>query len=318
MKFYKGTRRLFDTIEKESSISTFDKRYIDIQGVSNISDLKNSVIQVLSYADSTVNSGSAPVDTTFYIRNGNQLEVYSQSIKLPKNWASKNQIYNIYITEDLTLTVFGANISETKESSSTGDGTPVGSGMDFFGTTPPENYMFADGSWLYINEYPELYEVIGHTYSDTANANVSTQFQLPDKRTRVSVMMDSGTFSTLGAKGGEESHILTTTELASHTHIQNSHSHTFTGTASSGSGNLTRGGQLVAATMVADGGQDRKYRLQGETGLCTNTDYYNVSVSITPKGSNQSTTAVNQDTGGNLAHNNLQPYLVCNYIVKVK
>jgi microcystin-dependent protein len=32
---------------------------------------------------------------------------------------------------------------------------------------------------------------------------------------------------------------------------------------------------------------------------------------------NQATTATNQNTGGGLAHNNLQPYIVLNYMIKV-
>jgi microcystin-dependent protein len=31
---------------------------------------------------------------------------------------------------------------------------------------------------------------------------------------------------------------------------------------------------------------------------------------------NQAATATNQNTGGGLAHNNLQPYIVLNYIIK--
>ena len=63
--------------------------------------------------------------------------------------------------------------------------TPVGSGMDYYGTEAPLNYMFADGRELSRTEYAELFSIIGTTYG--AGDGVNT-FNLPDKRERVSVM----------------------------------------------------------------------------------------------------------------------------------
>ena len=63
--------------------------------------------------------------------------------------------------------------------------TPVGSGMDYYGTEAPLNYMFADGRELSRTEYAELFSIIGTTYG--AGDGVNT-FNLPDKRERVSIM----------------------------------------------------------------------------------------------------------------------------------
>ena len=90
---------------------------------------------------------------------------------------------------------------------------PIGTGFDFYGTTAPENYMFADGSAISRTTYAALFAVIGTTYGV---GDGSTTFNLPDKRERVSVMYKSdstmGTtgelFNTLGAKGGEDKHTL--------------------------------------------------------------------------------------------------------------
>ena len=62
---------------------------------------------------------------------------------------------------------------------------PIGSGMDYYGTEAPANYMFADGRELSRTEYAELFAVIGTTYGA---GDGSTTFNLPDKRERVTMM----------------------------------------------------------------------------------------------------------------------------------
>lgn len=175
-----------------------------------------------------------------------------------------------------------------------GDFTPIGSGMDFYGQVPPENYMFANGAAISRTEYPELFEIIGTTYGA---GDGSTTFNLPDKRERVSVMYKSGstngtsgaTLGTLGAKGGEFKHTQTVNEMPSHTHIQNAHTHNVP--VHNSTNNYTNGISKEDADQSAG-----------------------VSFNIT----SGSTTATNQNTGGGAAMNIMQPYLVCNYIIKVK
>lgn len=153
---------------------------------------------------------------------------------------------------------------------------PIGSGMDYYGTIAPENYMFADGSAISREEYAELFEIIGITYG---SGDGSTTFNLPDKRERVSVMYKSdstmgttgATFDTIGAKGGEDKHTLSIAEMPAHNHTY-------------GKGNEANVGSLYGWFPVDD-----------KTGsYATN------------------------NTGGGEAHNILQPYIVCNYIIKVK
>lgn len=89
----------------------------------------------------------------------------------------------------------------------------------------------------------------------------------------------SGTFNTLDATGGAETHTLTTAEMPSHTHIQDAHGHNLflTGTTAP-----------TGSRLSWTGGSN--FQLFG--------------------GATQSTTATNQNTGGDGAHNNLQPYIV--------
>ena len=157
---------------------------------------------------------------------------------------------------------------------------PLGSGIDFYGTTIPENYMLADGSAISRTTYASLFAVIGTTYG---SGDGSTTFNLPDRRERVGVMYkeDStmGTtgalFDTLGAKGGEDKHQLTVQELPAHNH-----------------------------TITVKGGYG--------TG---STDYAN---QIKPETITASKDVSSNNTGSDTAHNNLQPYFVCHHIIRVK
>lgn len=149
-------------------------------------------------------------------------------------------------------------------------GSPAGSVTAFAGSSAPTDWLLCDGSTVSQATYASLYAVIGHTYgSDPGGGN----FILPDLRGNIPVGKDSGTFSTLGGSGGEETHTLSEAELASHTHSLP---------------------QYVAA-------------------------YGSPSGTTYSSATNSSSEATSKDTGSagsNTAHNNLQPYLVMNYIIK--
>lgn len=81
--------------------------------------------------------------------------------------------------------------------------TPIGSGYEYFGTTLPDNYVWADGSAISRTDYSELFEVIGTAYGEGDGA---TTFNVPDLRRRYP-LMSSGTNNDndkIGATGGSE------------------------------------------------------------------------------------------------------------------
>jgi hypothetical protein len=93
-------------------------------------------------------------------------------------------------------------------------------------------------------------------------------------------------FDAAGKTGGEKTHVLSTTEMPSHTHVQDAHSHA---TVSDGGTVATNGAGNAMATV----------NQSGATGSFVS----------------GSATAVNQGAGGGQAHNNLPPYFAC-YIWK--
>ena len=190
-----------------------------------------------------------------------------------------------------SLTVSGALTADTV-TSSVGDldtlvrsACPVGSIMPFAGSSSPDaTWLVCDGSAISRTTYAALFAVLGTTYG---SGDGSTTFNIPNMKGRVPVGYDSGQteFDALGETGGAKTHTLTTSEMPSHTHTQNAHNH-------QGS---------WGQTYVAGGGISVMQQIPGFSA--------NFTVG--------NTTATNQNTGGGNAHNNLQPYIALNYIMKV-
>jgi len=145
----------------------------------------------------------------------------------------------------------------------------------------PDGSLLCDGSSYLRADFPDLFTVIGTTYGATDG----THFNVPDLLGRTVVGVGSGSGLspyTLGQQGGEETHVITTAELASHSHTDIGHTHVEGNAAPTA---ITIGVGAPAPSAVP-------------------------TVGVTGVGNSNIT-----NTGGNSAHNNIQPYTALNYII---
>ena len=164
------------------------------------------------------------------------------------------------------------------------DNTPVGAIMPYGGVDDPAYWLICDGRAVSRTAYAELFAVIGTTYG---TGDGSTTFNIPDLRGNVAIGA-SATYD-LGDTGGETEHTLITAEMPEHMHervvfVNNSG---WTVGDNSGIGNT----QVDPYTRRFTGGYD----------------------SVSSTAASHWCTSL---TGGGQSHNNMQPYLVTNYIIK--
>lgn len=189
--------------------------------------------------------------------------------------------------------------------------TPVGMISPFAGSSSPEGWLICDGAAVSRTTYAVLFGLVGSTYGI---GDGSTTFNVPDLRGRAPIGAGTGaglTARSLAAAVGAETHTLTTAQLASHSHTINdnagAHIHGVTDPghahAIGARPNSTTGATYNAATTATNAGDNGNVVRAATT-----------NISIQSAGGHNHTIIAN---GSGHAHNNMQPSLVLNYIIKV-
>lgn len=242
----------------------------------------------------------------------------------------------VYQTDGSSGYYFFDGTSWVQLNAGTTESTPAGIIQQFGGTTAPTGYLICDGSAISRATYSGLFAAIGTSYGA---GDGSTTFNLPDLRGRVAVGKSTDTeFDAMGETGGAKTHTLTTSQLPAHTHDVNPASFTTTST-----GDHTHTVNPPSTTTSTDGshkhdldGVAETYNTQtysgnggdGDAGRIYDTDYagshtHTLDIASFTSGTDgahthtinvPSTTSTSAGSGS--AHNNLQPYMVVNYIIK--
>ena len=208
--------------------------------------------------------------------------------------SSGSKILDLDVASEATAKA-GTNNTEIMTPLRVAQAVPLPSGMitPYGGTSAPSNWLLCHGQSLSTSTYAALYTAIGFTYGGSGSA-----FNVPDLRGRVIAGQDDMGGSsanrltspingdTLGAAGGSESHTLTLAETAAHNH--------FLVADATGGTSYPTASQYVA--KKGDWGSVNSYQASG-----------------TATGA---TLGLSSTAGSSNAHNNVQPTLVLNYIIK--
>jgi len=164
--------------------------------------------------------------------------------------------------------------------------------LPFAGASAPTGWMLCDGSAINRTTYSALFTALSTNYGV---GDGSTTFNIPDFRGRCLVGYGAGsglTSRAIAASGGEENHTVTTAELPVHNHTKTDpgHDHAF-----------PTGRKYNSGAAAIDWIHDYLQSGTGDSGWQSSSSTTGMSIA---------------STGGGGSHNNMQPSLVLNFIIK--
>lgn len=174
---------------------------------------------------------------------------------------------------------------------------PVGEISMWATSSAPTGWLVCDGSAVSRSTYSGLFAVIGTTYGV---GDGSTTFNLPNLKGRVVVGRDAADadWDTLGETRGSKTHTLTVAELAQHTHAI---------TVVSNTTEFVMRYPSYSTGYVS--GRDAN-----NDGILDGTTNTNGMAQAYVNGHPHDASAAN--TGSNTPHNNIQPSIVLNFIIR--
>lgn len=169
---------------------------------------------------------------------------------------------------------------------------PTGVIAPFAGAAAPAGWALCNGQALSRTTYAALFAALGTTYGA---GDGTTTFNLPNLAQRVPAGLDAAQteFNALGKTGGARTHTLAAAESGVRNH----------GHGVNDPGHIHNTGHALIATGMANQGAGTGFDW-GPLDLNQFGAYTGISI----QGSG--------DSAAQAAHNNLQPYVVVNYIIK--
>ena len=270
------------------TINSVDKIYYNNSigiGVDNPQANLHVNGSILQTGSGITNLKSTNIDGNLNIINNNKLTINTNDKRYSLNINGDVNITGLYRLNGIPLGFGGAGSGggggglDTSGAAGYTDAIPVGTIIPYVSEYPPNYWLQCNGSEISREEYADLFLVIGITYGP---GDGSTTFNLPDLRGRD--IIGFGQNRSMGEIGGEEKHLLTIDEMPEH-------SHEILTTSS----NI--GGDYSDETVknILTGQRNGQYK---------------------SKTSNNNNFIKNK--GGNKSFNIMQPFTVCNYIIKAK
>ena len=182
-------------------------------------------------------------------------------------------------------------------------------------TNAPSGWLLANGDLVSRSTFSALFSAIGTAFGA---GNGSTTFALPDMRGRVGFGVGTGsglTARTLAGTVGTESETLTSAQIPAHSHPNT------VGSTAGGSNNATGG---MSANTVHNHGVDRAaWTNSGSapytfTGGGSNIALQNIGINNSSSLDHTHAVFITNanNTGGGGSHNNMQPSIGLNFIIK--
>jgi microcystin-dependent protein len=193
-----------------------------------------------------------------------------------------------YENSTLKLQIGGSSVAEFTATNNTV--IPTGSMQMFAAAAAPTGWVLCDGSAINRTTYSALFAVIGTTFGA---GNGTTTFNVPDMRGRAPIGVGTGSGLTARALAGEvgaETHALTEAQMPNHYHQM-------------------RGPNAITAPQNGGVGSGGVYG--GGTPDDGAYGYGTWSV-----GNGAASGSLSTGTGNGSAHNNMQPSLAVNFIIK--
>jgi microcystin-dependent protein len=226
-----------------------------------------------------------------------EVDVTGGYLKVPSNGIGSNQLSSDASVDanravDTNHIKDGAVTAAKLDSAATSVLMPTGSIMSFAGTSAPTGYLLCDGAAISRTTYSDLFGILGLTYGV---GDGSTTFNIPDLRGRVIAGLDSDT-------GGFADRLTTASEanLDGRTLGANNGNPGDTGRGTNGA----QEHQLTTAEMPS---HSHTIPIQSSAG------------GNTPRDGGTGTSVQTRSTGttgSDQAHNNVQPTIILNYIIK--